>query len=84
MICLGYTENFENAFATPQPPGLREITLAFYQGLWAVDGWNQLNYIVEEVEVSLSFLVLSSFWWCFPRVTPFEGWVWFRGVTGLH
>ncbi|XP_072024459.1 b(0,+)-type amino acid transporter 1-like [Amphiura filiformis] len=23
--------------------------LAFYQGLWAYDGWNQLNYITEEL-----------------------------------
>ena len=23
--------------------------LAFYQGLWAYDGWNQLNYVTEEL-----------------------------------
>lgn len=30
-------------------PSLGAIGLSLYQGLWAYDGWNQLNYISEEV-----------------------------------
>uniref|UniRef100_H2YWY2 Amino acid permease/ SLC12A domain-containing protein n=1 Tax=Ciona savignyi TaxID=51511 RepID=H2YWY2_CIOSA len=48
-LCQGYTENFQNSFEGPTP-GIREITMAFYQGLWAFDGWNQLNYVVEELK----------------------------------
>lgn len=59
FTCLGHTENFKNAFDTSEPPGTREIALAFYQGLWAVDGWNQLNYIVEELKVRFKFLKIG-------------------------
>jgi len=50
-IFKGHTENFQDAFVTTgDPPGARDIALAFYQGLWAFDGWNQLNYVVEELQ----------------------------------
>lgn len=26
------------------------VGIALYQGLWAFDGWNQLNYITEELK----------------------------------
>nr|XP_026695925.1 b(0,+)-type amino acid transporter 1-like [Ciona intestinalis] len=45
----GYTQNFQSSFEGTTP-GVREVTLAFYQGLWAFDGWNQLNYVVEELK----------------------------------
>ena len=25
------------------------IATAFYSGLWAYDGWNNLNYVTEEI-----------------------------------
>lgn len=25
------------------------VTLAFYSGLWPYDGWNQLNFVTEEL-----------------------------------
>ncbi|CAG5099491.1 Oidioi.mRNA.OKI2018_I69.XSR.g16547.t2.cds [Oikopleura dioica] len=30
-------------------PSIGAVGLSLYQGLWAYDGWNQLNYISEEV-----------------------------------
>lgn len=33
----------------PKSTGLGSYALAFYQGLWAYDGWNNLNFIAGEV-----------------------------------
>ena len=46
--------NFRNAFNSEDLAGLSfsQIGLAFYQGLWSYDGWNNLNYITEEVKNS--------------------------------
>ncbi|KAK0151581.1 b(0,+)-type amino acid transporter 1 [Merluccius polli] len=49
MLAQGHTKNFSNAFEG----GLTSfgtIGLAFYNGLWAYDGWNQLNFITEELK----------------------------------
>ncbi|KAK2088147.1 b(0,+)-type amino acid transporter 1 [Saguinus oedipus] len=43
------TKNFENSFEGTQL-SVGAISLAFYNGLWAYDGWNQLNYITEELQ----------------------------------
>ncbi|XP_064640838.1 b(0,+)-type amino acid transporter 1-like [Lineus longissimus] len=47
----GYTENFtvENAFSNTEKDGSL-FALAFYNGLWAYDGWNNLNYVTEEIQ----------------------------------
>uniref|UniRef100_A0A7N6BKK2 b(0,+)-type amino acid transporter 1 n=1 Tax=Anabas testudineus TaxID=64144 RepID=A0A7N6BKK2_ANATE len=48
LLAQGNTENLTNAFdGTAQSFGA--IGLAFYNGLWAYDGWNQLNFITEEL-----------------------------------
>lgn len=48
LLAQGNTRNFENSFdGTKLSVG--SISLAFYNGLWAYDGWNQLNYITEEL-----------------------------------
>ncbi|KAM7057941.1 B(0,+)-type amino acid transporter 1 isoform 1-T4 [Molossus nigricans] len=48
LLAQGNTKNFENSFeGTKLSAGA--IGLAFYNGLWAYDGWNQLNYITEEL-----------------------------------
>ena len=32
-----------------EPPSIGRIATAFYSGLWAYDGWNNLNYVTEEI-----------------------------------
>ncbi|XP_035508018.1 b(0,+)-type amino acid transporter 1 [Morone saxatilis] len=49
MLAQGKTETLSNAFdGTSSSVGA--IGLAFYNGLWAYDGWNQLNFITEELK----------------------------------
>ncbi|KAM5237092.1 B(0,+)-type amino acid transporter 1 [Ctenodactylus gundi] len=48
LLAQGNTKNFENSFEGTQV-SVGAISLAFYNGLWAYDGWNQLNYITEEL-----------------------------------
>lgn len=44
----GYTTNLENSFEGTTKNFL-VIAGGFYGGLWAFDGWNNLNYITEEI-----------------------------------
>uniref|UniRef100_UPI0037E872FD b(0,+)-type amino acid transporter 1 n=1 Tax=Semicossyphus pulcher TaxID=241346 RepID=UPI0037E872FD len=49
MLAQGKTDTLSNAFdGTSSSFGA--IGLAFYNGLWAYDGWNQLNFITEELK----------------------------------
>ncbi|XP_008589846.1 PREDICTED: B(0,+)-type amino acid transporter 1 [Galeopterus variegatus] len=48
LLAQGNTRNFENSFESTKV-SVGTISLAFYNGLWAYDGWNQLNYITEEL-----------------------------------
>lgn len=32
-----------------EQPSLGNLAVAFYSGLWAYDGWNNLNYVTEEI-----------------------------------
>ncbi|XP_052229246.1 b(0,+)-type amino acid transporter 1-like isoform X1 [Dreissena polymorpha] len=47
-LAQGHTTQFQDSFAgsTSSPS---TIALAFYQALWAYDGWNNLNYVTEEI-----------------------------------
>ncbi|XP_077166264.1 B(0,+)-type amino acid transporter 1 [Paroedura picta] len=49
LLAKGNTQNLTNSFEGP-PLSVGAISLAFYNGLWAYDGWNQLNYITEELK----------------------------------
>ncbi|XP_012630631.1 B(0,+)-type amino acid transporter 1 [Microcebus murinus] len=49
LLAQGNTKNFENSFEGADV-SVGAISLAFYNGLWAYDGWNQLNYITEELK----------------------------------
>lgn len=45
----GHTSSLENSFkGTTDNPS--RIALAFYDALWAYDGWNTLNYLTEELK----------------------------------
>uniref|UniRef100_UPI00398EB904 b(0,+)-type amino acid transporter 1 n=1 Tax=Pristiophorus japonicus TaxID=55135 RepID=UPI00398EB904 len=58
LIAQGNTKNFENSFDGAQT-SFGSISLAFYNGLWAYDGWNQLNFITEELKNPYRNLPLS-------------------------
>ncbi|XP_075227961.1 L-type amino acid transporter sobremesa isoform X2 [Lycorma delicatula] len=45
----GNVQNFENMF-TGNTASVGNIATAFYTGLWAYDGWNNLNYVTEEIK----------------------------------
>lgn len=45
----GNTQHLTNAFDKPNP-SMGAIATAFYTGLWAYDGWNNLNYVTEEIK----------------------------------
>ncbi|XP_034972787.1 b(0,+)-type amino acid transporter 1-like isoform X2 [Zootoca vivipara] len=58
LLAQGNTKNFNNSFDGP-PLSVGAICLAFYNGLWAYSGWNQLNYITEELKDPYRNLPLS-------------------------
>ncbi|XP_061881257.1 b(0,+)-type amino acid transporter 1 isoform X2 [Entelurus aequoreus] len=49
LLAQGNTETLSNAFDN-KPVSVGAIGLAFYNGLWAYDGWSQLNFITEELK----------------------------------
>ncbi|XP_065519356.1 B(0,+)-type amino acid transporter 1 isoform X2 [Lathamus discolor] len=55
---IGKTENFKDSYVDSSV-SFGSIGLAFYNGLWAYDGWNQLNYITEELKNPYRNLPLS-------------------------
>lgn len=45
----GHTSSLQNSFeGTTKSPS--RVALAFYDALWAYDGWNTLNYLTEELK----------------------------------
>uniref|UniRef100_A0A8C2XM50 Zmp:0000001267 n=1 Tax=Cyclopterus lumpus TaxID=8103 RepID=A0A8C2XM50_CYCLU len=49
MLARGHTEHFEDSFENTNL-AINPIGIAFYQGLWSYDGWNNLNYVTEELK----------------------------------
>uniref|UniRef100_H2ZQ45 b(0,+)-type amino acid transporter 1 n=1 Tax=Ciona savignyi TaxID=51511 RepID=H2ZQ45_CIOSA len=49
MLGQGHTENLTNAFEG-SATSFSAIAVAFYSGLWSYDGWNQLNFVTEELD----------------------------------
>ncbi|KFV04764.1 B(0,+)-type amino acid transporter 1, partial [Pterocles gutturalis] len=58
LVAQGKTENFKGSFKDGKI-SVSSLGLAFYNGLWAYDGWNQLNYITEELKNPYRNLLLS-------------------------
>ncbi|KAG0307953.1 hypothetical protein BGZ98_009337 [Dissophora globulifera] len=44
------SHNFDHAFDGESKPSLGDIALGLYSGLWAYDGWNNLNYVSTEMK----------------------------------
>ncbi|KAG0348353.1 hypothetical protein BG004_005380 [Podila humilis] len=44
------SHNFDHAFEGERQPSLGDIALGLYSGLWAYDGWNNLNYVSSEMK----------------------------------
>ncbi|CAI9546098.1 unnamed protein product [Staurois parvus] len=62
LLAQGHTQVFQNAFENTAA-GFGPVGVAFYQGLWSYDGWNNLNYVTEEVknpEVNLPRAVMIA------------------------
>uniref|UniRef100_A0A663MNG7 b(0,+)-type amino acid transporter 1 n=1 Tax=Athene cunicularia TaxID=194338 RepID=A0A663MNG7_ATHCN len=51
LLAKGQTQSFQNAFQNTTA-GIGAVGVAFYQGLWSYDGWNNLNYVTEELKKS--------------------------------
>lgn len=49
QLIIGNTKNLQNGFkGTTTNPG--HIALAFYNGLWAYDGWTSVTILTEEIK----------------------------------
>lgn len=49
QLAIGNTKNLSSGFTgTTKNPG--HIALAFYNGLWAYDGWSSVTVVSEEIK----------------------------------
>lgn len=48
LYCSGGANRLYHA-ESESPLYLGNLAVAFYSGLWAYDGWNNLNYVTEEI-----------------------------------
>ncbi|XP_060562027.1 large neutral amino acids transporter small subunit 2-like [Ruditapes philippinarum] len=49
QLCRGETEYFQDPFEHTET-NIAKATLGFYSGLFAYNGWNYLNYVIEELK----------------------------------
>ena len=59
QVCLGKTQNYEHMFENTKEFDPRGLSLAFYDSLWAYDGWGYICIITEEVKNPSRNLPLS-------------------------
>lgn len=52
------SQGFEHVPNTTTSPS--SIALAFYSGLWSYDGWNNLNFVMEELQNPLRYIHNSN------------------------
>jgi len=48
LLAQGETQNFQDPFEGTSTK-FEDWILAFYGGLWSFDGWNQMNFVTEEI-----------------------------------
>ena len=56
----GHVDSFKTGFERLEfldPLGPASIGLIAFNGLWNYDGWNQLNFVAEEIKVGASYLL---------------------------
>ncbi|XP_045760979.1 b(0,+)-type amino acid transporter 1-like isoform X3 [Maniola jurtina] len=58
-LALGNTRHLQEPNFASSTATLGNIATAFYTGLWAYDGWNNLNYVTEEIKNPSRNLPLS-------------------------
>ncbi|KAG6447621.1 b(0,+)-type amino acid transporter 1-like isoform X2 [Manduca sexta] len=58
-LILGNTRHLQEPNFASSTATLGNIATAFYTGLWAYDGWNNLNYVTEEIKNPSKNLPLS-------------------------
>ena len=68
QVGIGKTENFERMFISTKDFNARDLSLAFYDSLWAFDGWGYICVITEEIKNPSRNLPLSV-WTGIPFVT---------------
>ena len=44
----GHTRYLASGFAGTEA-NVAKVTIGLYKGMWAYDGWNNLNYVTEEI-----------------------------------
>jgi len=57
-LVQGHTDQMTDAF-NGTSSSISDIGYAFYGGLWAYDGWNNLNYVTEELKNPIRDLPLA-------------------------
>lgn len=58
-LIMGNTRHLQEPKFDSSTATLGNIATAFYTGLWAYDGWNNLNYVTEEIKNPSKNLPLS-------------------------
>ncbi len=59
----GHVDSFKTGFERLEfldPLGPASIGLIAFNVLWNYDGWNQLNFVAEEIKVGASYLLAFS------------------------
>ena len=64
FVCVNFTGHYENFTFENTNTDPLDLSLAFYSGLFAYNGWNYLNFIVEELKDPVRYLQFSIYLIC--------------------